>query len=101
MYSELSLVSAYTRELGNVTPRATPLVAGGGCVWALTIVTLSSDVVIATAAHAADVLVDLMTFDLWMFFADNREVGAVAGERLCSRCQYSVQRRRSDALLRR
>jgi D-alanyl-D-alanine carboxypeptidase len=62
MYSELSLVSAYKRELGSVTPFATPLVAVVVAVCALTMVTPSSDVAIATAAQAADVLVDLMTF---------------------------------------
>jgi hypothetical protein len=64
-YSALSLVSAYTRELGNVTPFAMPLVATAVvCVCALT-VTPSSEVATATAAQAAEVLVDLMTFDLW------------------------------------
>ena len=66
MYSELSPVSAYTLELGNVTPFATPLVGMiDVCDCALTIATLSSVVATATADHAAEVLVDLMTFGLW------------------------------------
>jgi len=60
----LSLVSAYTGELDGVTPFATSLFVPAVVVCALTIVMLSSEVAMATAAQAAEVLVDLMTFDL-------------------------------------